>query len=334
VHITRRAAIAGGLVTALAAGALYEYLGERQDARMPRVGRPVYIGGRTLNISCQGSGTPTIVLDSGGTSPGYTNLPLQRVLANESRTCWFDRAGLGWSDPSPIRQTSAAIASDLHALLQAARIPGPFIVVGQSFSGFNVRVFAKRYPKDVAGVVLLDSVHEDQQQFEPRALLAPLNRLPAAVRAALCRAAPLAARIGVVRALATLSRSPTSVRPGFTVAEAALLARVRNQPKAFVVAAECDVWESSAAEARAAGSLGNVPLIVLTAGTPMTIGVPDADRQIIAAHEIWVHQLQPSLAMLSRNGKQIVVEHSRHGLASDAPGAVVDAIQEVLSKTR
>jgi pimeloyl-ACP methyl ester carboxylesterase len=327
----KRIVAAISLVALLWVGGIYESIGERLDLRrMPRVGQPIDVGGRTLSLSCLGHGTPTVILDSGGTSPGYSNLPLQRVLAAETTTCWFDRAGLGWSDPSPIPQTSAAIAEDLHELLRAAERPPPVILIGQSFSGFNVRVFAKKYPNDVAGIVLLDAVREDQQQYEPRALLSPFNRLPSFVRAGLCRAQPFAARVGVIRALATISREPPTP-PGFTRAEAAILATLRNQPKAFVVSAECDAWQLSAAEARAAGTLGNTPLIVLTAGTPMTVGDPAADREIVASHQIWLHQLQPRLAALSTNGRQVIVEHCRHGIASDAPDSVVEAIHEILS---
>ena len=141
-----------------------------------------------------------------------------------------------------------------------------------------------------------------------------------------------AARVGVVRLLATASTPPHATPPGFTSSEAALLAAVRSQPKAFVVSAECDAWQLSAAEARAAGNLGDLPLIVLAAGTPMTVGDPAADREIVASHQVWVHQLQPRLAALSTNGRQVVIARSRHGIASDAPGSVVEAVREILSK--
>src|SRR4051812_12345635 len=97
-------------VLMLASGAIYEQIGQRRDKeRFPRVGTAVDIGGRSLNIYCSGVGSPTVILDTGGSAPGYRNLPLQEMIAKETRACWFDRAGLGWSDPSPITQTSAAI---------------------------------------------------------------------------------------------------------------------------------------------------------------------------------------------------------------------------------
>jgi hypothetical protein len=125
--MTRKRLVAAlSLPAVLLAGMVYETIGERLDrGGTPRVGQAIDIGGRTLNRSCLGNGSPTIILDSGGTSPGSSNVALQRVLANGTATCWFDRDGLGWSDPSPILQTSAAIAKDLHELLRAAHIPRP-----------------------------------------------------------------------------------------------------------------------------------------------------------------------------------------------------------------
>ena len=109
------------LILGAFAGAVYERTGKQRDReRLPRIGQAVDIGGRSLNIHCSGSGSPSVVLDTGGSAPGYSNVPLQKLVSRETRTCWFDRAGLGWSDPSPVTQTSAAIAADLHDLLRGA----------------------------------------------------------------------------------------------------------------------------------------------------------------------------------------------------------------------
>jgi hypothetical protein len=206
--------------------------------------------------------------------------------------------------------------------------------VGQSFSGFNVRVFTRSYADEVAGIVLLDSVQEDQQQYEPRSTLAPVNRLPAVVRGAVCRAVPLAAKLGLIRLLMSSWGPDRRVPPGFTPSEADLLHRLESQPKAIVVSSECDAWEKSAAEARAAGNLGDVPLVVLTAGRAVTLGGPAADRENRTFHEIWVHQLQPKLATLSTRGKQVVVENSSHDIVGDMPTAAVETIHQILSGER
>lgn len=323
------------IATAVTAGVVYEQIGERRDReRLPQVGRSVDIGGRSLNIFCSGSGGPPVILDTGGSAPGYENLLLQRKVAEFTRACWFDRAGLGWSDPSPVMQTSAAIAADLHALLHAAGIPAPYVLVGASFSGFDVRVFAGKYPPDVAGVVLVDSAHEDQENYEPQAIIAPVNRLPPLIQRWLCVAVPLAARVGLVRFLQRVSNSHSDAPPGFTDDQANTLRGLELQPKSFVASAGCHAFQISMDQARAAGNLGDRPLIVLTAGRPFTVGDPEADKQLETFHDIWVHKLQPELARLSTQGRQVIVENSGHGIGWEAPDAVVGAIHEVVTQIR
>jgi len=323
------------LLTFLVAGFIYEALGRRQDRkRFLQIGRSVDIGGRSLNIYCSGEGSPAVILDTGGGSPGYSNFPLQSRIARFTRACWFDRAGLGWSDPSSVVQNSAAMADDLHALLHAAGIAPPYVRVGQSFSGFNVRVFTAKYPREVAGIVLVDSVHEDQRRYEPPAAKAPVLRLPAPVRTLLCTAVPWAARVGLIRFLLNRSGARRDVPPEFTPYEAATLHGLERQPKALVAQAGCHTWEQSAEQARAAGDFGDRPLIVLTAGYPIKVGDPHMDRELAAFDQIWIHQLQPQLARLSTRGRQVIVQGSGHGIAQEAPNEVVGAIREVVSTVK
>jgi pimeloyl-ACP methyl ester carboxylesterase len=320
------------LAAMVVTGIAYEQLGQRSDRhRFPQVGRSVDIGGRTLNIFCSGEGGPVVILDTGGSPPGYGNLLFQRQVAQFTRTCWFDRAGLGWSDPSPVEQTSAAIADDLHALLHAAGVPPPYVLVGSSFSGFNVRAFAGKYPSEVAGAVLVDSAHEDQYRYEPRVTLAPFNRLPKGIRNLLCAGVPLAARVGLVRLLLQRSGPRRGAPPGFTGDQAATLHGLELQTKSFVAAAVCNFEEKVSAQMRAAGNMGDRPLIVLTAGQPFKVGDPEADKELVAFHEIWVHQFQAQLARLSTRGRQVIVEHSNHAID---PDAVLKAIHEEVMEIR
>src|SRR5882672_11589939 len=234
------------------AGIAYEQIGERQDRkRFPQIGRSVDIGGRSLNIYCSGEGGPTVILDTGGSAPGYGNLLFQRQVAQFTRACWFDRAGLGWSDPSPVEQTSTAVAEDLHALLHAAGVPSPYVLVGSSFSGFNVRVFAGKYPSEVAGAVLVDSAHEDQYRYEPRVTVAPVNRLPRPIRNLLCAGVPLAARVGLVRLLLQGTGPRRDAPPGFSADQGATLQGLELQTKSFVAAAVCNFEEKISVQMRA-----------------------------------------------------------------------------------
>jgi len=120
------------LLLALLAGFTYEQVGRARDAsQLPtRVGQAVDIGGRTLNIYCSGQGTPTVILETGGNSPGYSLLVQQSKIAAFTRACWYDRAGVGWSDPPWSPRTSASIASDLHEALQRAGVLPPYVMAG------------------------------------------------------------------------------------------------------------------------------------------------------------------------------------------------------------
>lgn len=116
------------------------------------------VGGRRMAIVCRGSGSPTVILEHG---IGYdvdsdSWAIVQTGLAAETRVCRYDRAGAGDSDRAKPGRSMPDLAHDLLLLLDAARIPGPYILVGHSFGGLTVRYFAKLYPERVIGMVLVD----------------------------------------------------------------------------------------------------------------------------------------------------------------------------------
>jgi len=161
--------IALGLAATALVGALYEQVARRQDRkRFPQVGQSVDIGGRSLNLYCSGDGSPTVILESGKGSPGYSWVFVQREIAQFTRACWYDRAGYGWSDSGPYPRNSVETARDLHELLRRATIQPPYVLVGHSLGGFHVRVYSGLYPGDLAGMVLVDSSHEDEGSRIPR----------------------------------------------------------------------------------------------------------------------------------------------------------------------
>jgi pimeloyl-ACP methyl ester carboxylesterase len=155
------------------AGIVYEQIGRRRDrTRIPQIGRSVDIGGRSLNIFCSGTGAPPVVFESGGAGPGLVWESLQTEVAKFTQACWYDRAGEGWSDPGPFPRTSVAIANDLHELLKRAGVPPPYVFAGASIGGLNSRVYGGVYPNDVAGMVFIDSAHEDEPLRAPKFYLA------------------------------------------------------------------------------------------------------------------------------------------------------------------
>ena len=116
-------------------------------------------GGRSLYLSCRGAGSPTVVFESGLGVYSGTWLAVQKRVAGQTRACVYDRAGLGTSSPAPAGRTSADLVADLETLLERANVPGPYVLVGASFGGLDVQLFAATHPDEVAGLVLVDSLH-------------------------------------------------------------------------------------------------------------------------------------------------------------------------------
>jgi len=119
------------------------------------------VGGYKLWLSCRGRGSPTVVMDSGLSQSSSDWSLVQPDVSKFTRACVYDRAGLGRSDIGPAPRTSAQTMKELHTLLAAAEVQGPYVMVGQAEGGLNVQLFAKLYKNEVAGLVLVDAVHPD-----------------------------------------------------------------------------------------------------------------------------------------------------------------------------
>jgi pimeloyl-ACP methyl ester carboxylesterase len=194
------------LVLGAVVGAVYQKLGTRRDGKVyPAPGRLIDIGTHRLHLlesGCAGSG-PTILLEAGLMSTVLSWSELQRELARSFHVVSYDRAGLGWSDLGPMPRTAERIVNELHTLLQKAGVPPPYVLVGHSFGGLTMPLFAARFPEEVAGVVLVDSVAPAEWNPPPERDL-KLTRIGAKV----CRRAALLARIGVIRFVAYLLTTP------------------------------------------------------------------------------------------------------------------------------
>src|SRR5215204_4463501 len=155
--------LAASLALALPVGVIdQEGVATAAPATPGPTGKRVDIGGRALFISCAGSGSPTVVLEAGSGNSAETWVGVQPEVARFTRVCSYDRAGLGQSDPAPtgVRTVQDSV-DDLHALLAAADISGPIVLVGHSLGGLIVRLYTSQYPDDVAGLVLIDGMPPD-----------------------------------------------------------------------------------------------------------------------------------------------------------------------------
>ena len=189
-------------ITSLGAmlGVVYQVLGTRKDARVyPPPGRLLGLGSHRLHLLESGRGSPTIVLEAGLMSTVLSWSDLQRELAGSFRVVSYDRAGLGLSDIGPMPRTADRIVDELHTLLERATIPPPYVLVGHSFGGLTMPLFAARFPDEVAGIVLVDPVAPAEWN-PPSEHDLKLTRIGANV----CRRAALLARFGLIRFVAFL----------------------------------------------------------------------------------------------------------------------------------
>ena len=322
------ASLAGfGLVILFLAitGVLYEVIDRWRDAqRFPQRGHLVQAESIRMNIDCSGQGSPTVILESGSGGPSIDWLMVQPEVAKFTRVCSYDRAGYGWSDSGPEPRSSLQIAHELNQLLHAAGEKGPYILVGHSMGGYDVRVYTGQYPNDVAGIVLVDASHEDQELRAPESIRKwqrARRKHPGWEKLKYF----FQLHLGWARL--TADRDAPDFWPrAFREEEEFLTLPTKHQ---FAVIDEDQVFPTlSAAEVRTAGNLGDRPVIVLTATRQDDIPpeIPPKDAQ--AEEDLWIHQLQPELARLSTRGKRIVVDSS-HEMPTEHPDVVISAIHEV-----
>ncbi len=298
------------------AGFLYQNISEARDRRFhPMPGQLIDVGGYKMHMDCTGQGSPTVVLDSGLGDSFISWRKVQPQIAQFTRVCSYDRAGLGYSDSSPRPRTSRVIAEELHTLLHNAAVTGPIVIVGHSAGGYNVRVFTSQYRSEnqVVGMVLVDASHPEQQKR------LPLRDIDATwVREA--EFIEFAMPLGLPRFL------------GFCESDAEIRAAECTFESAREGVAELKAISESAAQTAAAGSLGDIPLAVLSQdpGAPQPDLPPDLVKP---TNDAW-EQMQEELAHLSAKGTQTIAKNSGHYIQLDRPDVVVDAIRRIVDEAR
>lgn len=299
-----------------AAGFLYQNISEARDRRFNRMeGQLVDVNGRKMHIDCAGHGNPTVVLDAG---LGDTYLSWQKVqpeIAKFVQVCSYDRAGIGYSDPSSQPRTSRVIATELHGLLQAAHVPPPYILVGHSMGGYDVRVYAGMFRSGVAGMVLVDASHPDQE-----------NRFPPELKSmegSWHREAEFleyATPFGIPRFL------------GLCDEDVAVRAAECNWHTEHERTAEMKDFPQSAAEAATVASLGDIPLVVLSHDPDKPSVELPADLAK-STNQAW-EKMQEELAHLSTQGTQSIAKNSSHYIQLDRPELVINAVRTVVEQAR
>jgi len=318
-HPLFRRIVLGLLVFVLslaAAGMIYENISEARDRRFnPMEGRLFNVGGYKMHIDCTGEGSPAVIFESGLGDSYMSWRKVQPKIAKFTRVCSYDRAGLGYSESSSQPRTSKVIAGELHALLRAAGIAPPYVLVGHSMGGYDVRLYASLYRNEVAGIVLVDASHPDQENRFPPELK---NMEGTQLREA--EFLEFTMPFGVPRVLNLCDDDP-EVR-----------AAECNFQSMREVIAEFKSVKESAVQTAATGSLGDLPLAVLSHDPDK----PSADLPADLAkpvNEAW-EKMQEELAHLSTRGTQTIAKNSSHYIQIDRPDVVIDAVRSVVEQSR
>jgi pimeloyl-ACP methyl ester carboxylesterase len=305
----------------LAAGAMAK---ANLAKKYPAPGQLVDVGGHKMHINCTGQGSPTVILAAGTADFSTTWAYVQPEVAKITRVCAYDRAGLGWSEPSTLPRTAGTTVEELHSLLVNAKIPGPYVLVGHSLGGMHMRLYTHTYPAEVAGLVQVDSLHEDQFILDPG--------FEKANQANARQFRPLA----WLNATGLMALAPQSIPnlglPAETYAQWQACLATSSYFETTI--AELNGMDDSSAEVRDLNitSFGSIPLTVLSAGHEETVAsFSAAENQ--KYEEVW-QGLQPKLAALSSAGKQIIAEQSGHMVQFEQPSLVIDAIREMVVALR
>lgn len=281
--------------------------------------------GRRMNLYCLGDKGPVVVMDAGLGGSTFSWEEVQPRLAKAYRVCSYDRAGMGFSDPGPLPRDTRHMAEDLRALLKAAGLPGPYILVGHSLGGMTVRLYAALYPQEVAGLVLVDP-SAPRQDARMNALLGGRPQPdPNAGRKACLKAAESGLEPGAPLYDACVGKPPetwpSSLREAVT--------KLKRDPayhRAIVSEAESMATADSDQVEAAAKGLGSTPLIVLTAERTFRDGVPPAYAEMLSAEWMKMHD---EIALSSLRGSNRLITGASHLLQNDNPDAVVKAIDDV-----
>lgn len=318
----------GGLVLVLVFGLVLWFAGRSARSNLvkqyPAPGQLTDVGGYKLYLNCAGQGTPTVVMEAGINDFSLFWARVQPEVARFARVCTYDRAGFGWSEPGPNPRTSRLMVQELHTLLVNATVEKPYILVGHSFGGALVRLFAHAYPDEVAGMVLVDAAHEEL-----------FRRIPAWSKAVEQGVRQFRA-LAPLQSLGLMALWPTTI-PNRGLPDSVLAhyrAIVATTGYFETASAETESFEKNLAEIAAAhiNSLGNLPLIVLSRGywEPLP-GLSEAENQ--RAWQEW-QAMQSELAALSANSEQVIAEQSGHDIQLQQPAIVIEAIQRMVQATR
>jgi pimeloyl-ACP methyl ester carboxylesterase len=300
----------------------------------------VDIGTHRLHLSCAGEGSPTVVFDAALGASSLSWSLVQPAVARVTRACAYDRAGFGWSGAGAMPRTAGRIAGELHQLLRRGDVPGPYILVGHSYGGLVMRLFASRHKDEVAGLILIEPAI-------PEEWAAATSEQQALIRrgAVLCRYGEGAARSGIASVVSLLVR--LRALPAAR-ALAALVSRggLRRDDEGILA----PIWKLPPEARRALGGMWTRPEFFAALGSQIeyislsaTETLREADRDlgslpliVISSAAAGDRRLAADLALARRStrGRHVLAPESGHWVPLDAPQVVIEAIVEMVRLVR
>jgi pimeloyl-ACP methyl ester carboxylesterase len=285
----------------------YERISAARDLRLhPPPGRLIDIGGYRLHLNCRGDGSPTVILEHGASGSYLDWYRVQPEIAAFTKVCSYDRAGYGWSDPSPKPRVPSAMAEELHLLLENAGLTPPFVLVGHSMGAFDALMYAHLHPQQVSALVLVDGSHPDES--------APFSWREKIWLRFMQFTTPL----GLPRWRKWCAAGPEEM--------AALKTAVNC--KARVFAAEFEqrsALRAAGEEIRQLPALGSIPLVVISRDSKRE------KEETSPAEARWI-ELQKELLHLSSNATQVVAEGSGHAVPVHRPDVVIDSVRRIVQQ--
>src|SRR5215813_11980483 len=310
----------------------------------PPPGKLVDVGGWRLHLNCTGqarASQPTVILEAGVGDFSVEWSLVQPEVAKFARVCSYDRAGDGWSDLGPHPRTWRQIVYELHTLLDKAGVKPPLVLVGHSYGGWLVRLYAYTYPADVVGMALVEAGADNPWRRLPNGKLARAADLtkgepiPAVKTSNPLRVSdiPPEALSQMKAAAQQLAKDPNEP-PRDKLPPDAQRMRAWTLAQLGHIAAAVNPFEHEelaglrAERAKSEHPLGDLPLIVLTRGKSEEEG-PDGK-----AFEEEHRKDHTAMAAMSRNGKLVIAANSGHHIQLDEPGLVIKAIRDLLAAAR
>jgi pimeloyl-ACP methyl ester carboxylesterase len=305
------------MLLAVMAGATFQSVATRNlERKHPVPGQLFDVGGHRLHLHSQGRGSPAVIIDAGLSGASYDWETVSSGIFAFSRVCTYDRAGYGWSDPGPRPRTSQRAVAELRTLLRQAKIEAPFILVGHSWGGLNVRLYASQHPEEVAGLVLVDALNTN--------VLPPnsnFNEVSPALKflksTAWCGSTWLAAPAFI--------QEPANDRAALTLRQG-MLSRAKS------LRAICDelAGEANWLEVRSAlRPLGRLPLTVISRHI---IEMPSTNSLILTDQD-WLRG-QKALPGISSNSTLIMARTAIHDIQFHEPELIVHAARQMVESLR